>query len=116
MKGDEWVDRIEELSAAATDARAVLADLRSELKEGRRFLREFRETVQREADKAMEDRIGAAVQKGLDDYAATVKNAMSEAVAKVQREFDKLFETYMRGRPRGEPADGTDLRDLRPRG
>lgn len=111
-RGEAWVDRIDELAAAATDAREVLGELRSELREARRFLREFREATEREVDKAMSDRVDAAVRAGLDEYAATVKRAMSEAVEKVNVEFDKLFNTYMRGRARGHAVDGGDLRDF----
>jgi hypothetical protein len=110
-QGTEWVDRIEELARVGAQAEAVLHEIRSELKEARRVIRQAHEVVGMEVDRVVKERIEQTVKAGLDDYADTVKTAMDSAVAHVEAEFDKLFTAYMKG----SRTSQIDLRDLRPR-
>jgi|SRR5215471_6113657 len=85
-------DRQAQLDAAMAEARQLLADLRSEVKEARRVLRDARRDC---TEGAVQAAIEAAVERGLAEYNDTVKRAMDDAVAKVGREFDKLAATYI---------------------
>jgi len=85
-------DRQAQLDATMAEARQLLADLRSEMKEARRVLRDARRDA---TEGAVQQALEAAVQRGLDEYGATIKRAMDDAVAKVGREFDKLAATYL---------------------
>ncbi len=101
--GQEWVSLIDQLGAASMEAREVITELRSELKEARRVQREFHQEVERALAVAVDERIAAEVAKGLDAYGETLRKAMSDAVDKVGREFDKLAKIYIEGR-KGEPT------------
>lgn len=109
MTERDFTSLIDELGAQSVEGRDVIRELRSELKEARRVIRELRD----ERDKALATdvgaRIDATVKAGLDEYADTVKAAMDNAVAHIEREFDKLFTAYMKGKRTSE----VDLRDHR---
>lgn len=109
MSGADFGSLVDQLGAASLDGRDVIRDLRSELKEARRVIRELREARDVEVDRVMRERVEQAVESGLAEYRETIKVAMDEAVAKVDREFERLFLTYMRGR-KGDRA--ADLRTL----
>lgn len=107
----DWNSLVDQLGDASQQARDTLAEVRSELKEARRVIRELKQERDVEVKKAVDEQIEAAVKRGLEEYQGTVKKAMDNAVRHVQTEFEKLFNTYMTGRPSGHGHDG-DLRDL----
>lgn len=85
-------DRQAQLDATLAEARQLLAELRSEVKEARRVMRDVRRDA---TEGAVRKTLEEAVQRGLEDYGDTIRNAMDAAVARVGREFDKLAATYI---------------------
>ena len=98
-----------DLEEAIIEAKELLSEVRSELKEARRVIKEMKHERETYIRQEVTERLEQAVEEGLKQYAAVVVKAMDEAVAKVNREFEKLFNTFMTGHKSG---DGTDLRDL----
>lgn len=79
-------------------------DLRTLLREGHELLRDLRATVkearplaERLVEDVMQERLAAEVQRGLDEYATTIRDAMDKAVAKVGAEFERLAAIYLEG-------------------
>lgn len=114
MSGETFVDQ---LATASAEAKQVLGEIRSELREVRRerkALADDLEAAKAAVAKVVHESIDAEVAKGLAEYQGTIKAAMDAAVAKVKAEIDGLFNTYMTGNKQGRAADGLDLRRVTP--
>ena len=99
-KGESDAARIERATA---DLRAVIREAHELTRDLRELVKEARPMTERLVEDALRDRLGDAVKQGLDEYAATLKDAMNAGVAKVGREFDKLAKLYLEGSGGGLP-------------
>jgi hypothetical protein len=104
---------VDQLAQASKDAKDILGEIRSELREVRRQRQALADDLvaaKAAVAEVVHQAIDAEVAKGLAEYGDTVKAAMDSAVAKVKVEIDGLFNTYMTGNKHGRAADGLDLR------
>lgn len=104
-----------QLAEATTAAREALSDLRSELKETRRVLREVRRErgdVEVMVRRTVDDEVGELVHEQVEALGEKTRQAMDEAVARVERKFAELENLMMTGNRRGRPSTGFDLRSF----
>jgi hypothetical protein len=105
---------VDQLTAAAVDARQALAALRSEQRETRKILREIaeeRQAVQAMVRRTVEDEIAAAVRVGLEGVTDDMVKARDQAVDRINAQFDRLANILLTGNARGR-TDKLDLRRL----
>lgn len=93
----------EELREVIREGRALLKDLNIAVREAREA------TAQAVSKDLVQQRIDIAVSEGLSEYEATVKQAMSDAVNKVQREFEKLTNLMLTGKQSGKGQSLVDI-------
>jgi len=110
---------VDELAAAAMDAREALREVRSELREARRVITDLQaERAETEAmiRRTVDDELGQLVTEQLAEFNASVRKAMDTATDKVVREFDGLRNILMTGNRRGRTAAGLDIAGVIRRG
>lgn len=93
---------------AAEELRELIRDAHAAAKDIRAAVKDAREVTDKLAPQLVEDRLTKAIEEGLEQYVETVKTAMDQAVEKVDREFQKLADLYIKGPGKGQP----DLHEL----
>lgn len=104
-----------ELAETLEVCKATLTELRSELKEARRVIKdvqEQRQQVESMVSRTVEKEIEKEVHDQLEALGKLTEESMNKAVEKVTREFDKLENIVMTGTGSGRSATGFDLRNL----
>lgn len=109
---DDWESLVDTLARTSQDAKDTISELRSELKEARRVIREMKAERDEMFKKSVDERLSDAVNAGLEEYKGTIEKAMSEAVDHVDDTFQKLANVFMTGVESGKPKDGWDLRKV----
>lgn len=103
------------LANVATQADQLLRELRSELKETRRVLKDLvaeREQAEAMVRRAVHEEIGAEVGRQLNEMAGTVKQQMESQADKVVAEFTRLSNQALYGNSHGRGVDVfTELRE-----
>jgi F0F1-type ATP synthase membrane subunit b/b' len=105
---------VDQLAAAAVDARQALAELRSEQRETRKLLREIaeeRQAVQLMVRSAVTAEIDETVRDGLADLEQTMAKTRDQAIDRINAQFDRLANILLTGNARGR-TDKLDLRRL----
>lgn len=110
MQTDQLPTLIDRLGEAALDCRAAVREAHEAMADMRQLMKEARRVSDEVTAGAVNGRLEAAVDQGLDEYKGAVEEAMEAAVAKIQREFDKLANSYGCGPQNHALAD-----DLLPR-
>jgi hypothetical protein len=93
-----------QLEAATAQAREVLGELRSELKEVRRVRRELDAAVvevEERIRKRIDEEFGDLVKEGLDGYADSLRTYTDDAYQRCAREMQKMANRCMYGNEQG---------------
>lgn len=103
---------VDELVEASRVARSLLTELRSDMKDMRTLLKQYR-AIRDEMATVIADVIRASIQAEVDkqvtELGTATEKAMAEAVTRVNSEFDKLANLMLSGDPKGR---GTPMIDL----
>ena len=103
----EWDSTIDRLVAATNDAREVIQEAHGVTRDLRQLITESRKLFADGAEEAMQERLGTAVKKAVEELGTATEKAMRLAVERVDKKFDELAALYTgteRGqRRRGEP-------------
>jgi uncharacterized protein (DUF2267 family) len=112
MMGHDPKDLVDRLTEASVEARSATHDLYAAIKEARRVMRELEDVIGTTVAADVQTVLDATVRDTLANYGDVIKQAMDDAVARVQRQFDRLTNIMMTGSPDGRPDDGYDIRTI----
>lgn len=108
IRRDEIADRLE---TATADARDLLGELRSELKEARRVRRDLDQAVEDirpRLESMVAEQMAPIVRDGMEQYGAVVRRITAQAYDDVAGEMQKMANVAMYGNAQGR---GTNIFD-----
>jgi hypothetical protein len=101
-------DFVDQLAAAAADARAVLAELRSENKETRRLGRELREERDKLIAATLDEAIKERIEPELEKLVGIIRETKDALLPRVKGMIDDYMNTCLYGNKQGR---GTNIFD-----
>lgn len=106
---------VDQLAAASAEAKQVLGEVRSELREVRRerkALASDLEAARAAVADVVRAEISDEVRRHMDDLVPKIKESQEAAMAKATRRIEEIYNLALTGNKQGRSADGFDLRNL----
>lgn len=102
MSAEEMADLLDRLGTAATEVRDLIRDAHAAAKDLRQASRDAQTMLAKMAEAEVSERLEGAVEKGLEEYKATLAEAIERSTDAVFRRFDTLANIML---GKGEVSD-----------
>jgi hypothetical protein len=108
----DWAAIIDKLVAATEDARDVIREAHGASRDLRQLIAEARRVIATDVETALKKQLVSSVTEALEQVGSATRDAMEDAVARVNAKFDELEEILTGADPRSRRQGKPSLEDL----
>jgi hypothetical protein len=109
---EEWNATIERLVAATEDAREVIREAHGATRDLRQLIAETRRMIASEVEATLKKQLVTSVKESMEQVGAATKDAMDEAVRRVNAKFDELEAILTGSDPKSRRQGKPSLEEL----